>query len=201
MSWAAPYLSHFLSFCPLPYILFFGCGPVPSVLLVSGTRITHHNSRYLWNKKYCSPNISSQIFLPIHHICHFCSTDKIFGLIFAPHKSAQIATKWILRQNSVNQDKTAYIVNLSYGAKFGTRKNLSLIHIHNFSTWQTILSCGARLLVMWSNFVPHDHQHFYVEQNDNHKGQNFEDLVFKPLLLYCRKSQIVPFFLMSTYSI
>ena len=24
-----------------------------------------------------------------HHICQFCSTDKIFGLIFAPHK------KWV----------------------------------------------------------------------------------------------------------
>ena len=24
----------------------------------------------------------------IHAICHFCSTDKTFGLIFAPHKNA-----------------------------------------------------------------------------------------------------------------
>ena len=30
----------------------------------------------------------------------------------------------------------------------------------NYSTQQTILPCGARLLVMKSNFVPHDHQQF-----------------------------------------
>ena len=30
----------------------------------------------------------------------------------------------------------------------------------NYSTQQTILSCGARLLVMESNVVPHDHQQF-----------------------------------------
>ena len=39
------------------------------------------------------------VYIRIHDICHFCSTDKIFGLIFAPHSA-----------------KTAYIVNLSCGA-------------------------------------------------------------------------------------
>ena len=35
----------------------------------------------------------------------------------------------------------------------------------NCSTWQAILSCGVKLIVMWSNFDPHDKQNCHVEQN------------------------------------
>ena len=51
----------------------------------------------------------------IYHICHFCSTDNIFWVNFAPHKSVQIMTKFILCQNSANHNKTAvWYINLSF---------------------------------------------------------------------------------------
>ena len=76
-----------------------------------------------------------QLFRPmiIHHICHFCSTDKIF-----------CSTQKCVNCNK-NHYKTAYIVNLSRAAKFGTRSNLSLIPItkllhttNNFVIWSKI---------------------------------------------------------------
>ena len=85
-------------------------------------------------------------------------------MIFSKVRKSQ---KNISRQKSVNHFKTAYILNLSRTAKFGTRSNLSLIHItkllhrtNNFVLWGKIachvkrfcstrqFPCGAKLLHM-----------------------------------------------------
>ena len=66
------------------------------------------------------------------HYLYLCSTDKICGLIFAPHNTN--VTKWILCQNSVKRNKTAYIVNchVEQCQEYSTLQrwiNLSLIHL------------------------------------------------------------------------
>ena len=90
------------------------------------------------------------------HYLYLCSTDKICGLIFAPHNTN--VTKWILCQNSVKRNKTAYIVNchVEQCQEYSTLQrwiNLSLIHMIQLRH-MTILSCGEKLLGMCWNFAP-----------------------------------------------
>ena len=63
---------------------------------------------------------------PIPHICHF-SPHMQFLVKFSPHKSARIATKHILRQNSVNCDKNDCT----------TKQNKFYIYVETFSTSHT----------------------------------------------------------------
>ena len=60
------------------------------------------------------------------HICHF-SPHMQFLVKFSPHKSARIATKHILRQNSVNCDKNDCT----------TKQNKFYIYVETFSTSHT----------------------------------------------------------------
>ena len=51
------------------------------------------NHRFFGRQVFCekcfywSARFFQELVWFIHHICHFCSTDKIFGFFFAPHKS------------------------------------------------------------------------------------------------------------------
>ena len=88
-------------------------------------------------------------------------------MIFSKVRKSQ---KNISRQKSVNHFKTAYILNLSRTAKFGTRTNLSLIHItkllhrtNNFVLWGKIAChvkrfCSTRpsKISMWSKIALHE---------------------------------------------
>ena len=78
----------------------------------------------------------------IHHICHFWSTDKILGLVFVPHKNAQIETKLILRKNREKHNKIAQVKQiLSHGA------------MTNYFLFQMSLLPMTKLLQRTSNFV------------------------------------------------
>ena len=43
--------------------------------------------------------------------------------------------------------------------------SMAMFDIENCSTCQAILSCGANLIVMWSNFDSHDKQNCHEKQN------------------------------------
>ena len=84
----------------------------------------HHDDYQLlkghqfWGRRGLHAYIIFVIFAPrTRFLVTFCSSQKCVN-----------HNKWILHQNSVNHYKTAYIVYLPCAAKFGTRRNLSLIH-------------------------------------------------------------------------
>ena len=93
-----------------------------------------------------------------------------FWVIFCSTQKCVNCKKMISRQKSVNHFKTANILNLSRTAKFGTRSNLSLIHItkllhrtNNFVLWGKIAChvmrfCSTRpsKISMWSKIAPHE---------------------------------------------
>ena len=71
-------------------------------------------------------------------------------------------------QNSINHDKTAYIVNLLRGSKFGIRSNLSSIIPHDMQFCHTCLSAVSATNMM------HGSKLFQILNNHNLEcGQNF----------------------------
>ena len=93
-----------------------------------------------------------------HHIRNFCSVDKTFWLILAPHKSAWIMTI-TLGQNSVNLNKIAYIVKCKIVvwrqvchveqwqiARHYKRSNLSLLLMTKLLQIKSNLLCFAKFL-------------------------------------------------------
>ena len=71
-------------------------------------------------------------------------------------------------QNSINHDKTAYIVNLSRGSKLGIRSNLSSIIPHDMQFCHTCLSAVSATNMM------HGSKLFQILNNHNLEcGQKF----------------------------
>ena len=71
--------------------------------------------------------------MTIHEICHLHEQN--------------VWVKWILRQNSVNHNKAAYIVNSSCGVKILMWSNDKLPHIEDVEQF---------VIAPHENFTPHD---------------------------------------------
>ena len=84
---------------------------------------------------------------PLHDDCNFCSTQKCVN-----RDKIDFASK----QHRSQQDSMCHVEQSPIAPHAADMEQFPKLHMTNCSTLQTILSCGAKLLVKWSKIAPHE---------------------------------------------